>query len=560
MDNSRLKTSTVILIALAAAFANLIPLLLVVPAGDAIMNYMQVDCFAKQLWSGILYPRWCMDANGGLGSPGPIFYMPLPYYATAIFGPLHLSAEHLYLLGVYLANVLAFISCYAWLRPLTSTKTALFSAFIFLWGFYRAEMMGRASYAEYWAVAMMPLLFMYAREACQSRFRTWPKLAVVITLLLFCHGPATVIGLMAAGIYILLYGRGNWRALLELFTACVLAAMVALFHYLPMRTLEGTLNDTVGGASHWRRSWVNSFVTQPQLYAEHTWALIGAGIALILAIIFCGAAWLNRRRMPDPARREAACWMVIAAFAVAMMFPIGKPLWNLVGMVSGLTTPWRMQALVMFAIILWLSVLAEYSWYKVAKKRTGDMLMTVLLFVFTSLYYMGGVDAKSLDIQARLVPSQYVILFFNTHDVDTRYKSADRFFADFIDRPNRKKAEWIVGSGSVSVDRWDPREIALSGTSQAGGTLRLEHFNYPIWQAERDGIPVRIQSEPISGRMMVDVPRGDYRLRITSHYRDILPQGFGAAWVSAAASLILIALGFVCNRRRCKSSVETPAP
>ncbi|MDX2073673.1 MAG: hypothetical protein SFX19_04825 [Alphaproteobacteria bacterium] len=545
MDRRAALAMTVV--SLAAAFLNLIPLLLVVPAGDAIMNIMQVDCFSKQLWQGIFYPRWCVDANGGMGSSGPIFYFPLPFYVTALFAPLQtfgLTVGAQYLIGIYLANVTAFICCTAWLSRIVSRRTAYFCAFLFLFGFYRAEMMSRASYAEYWCVALLPLLFMYVREACHARFRNWPKLALVIAVCLFCHAPVTLIGLMAAGLFILLYGRGNRGALLELAIASLLAAMIALFHYLPMKLLVGTLNDQVGGPSHWRRSWVNSFVDMPQLYIDHGWALIGSGVGLVAALFILASVWRSRSSLPEDARREAVAWIAIAAFALGMMFSPSKPLWSVVEMISGIATPWRMQALVLLAMMCCFAMLAEHVWFQKPKTRTGDKLLCVLFFVFSSLFYAGGVAKDSLDVHARLMPSQYTVIYFSTRDMDNRYKSADTFFHDFIDRPNRRQAEWVKGGGALKVEQWDARGLIISGHADKAGTLRLEHFYHPIWQATLAETPLPVAAEPVGGRMLLEIPQGNFRLQLTQHYLALMPDDFRWSWASCLLALAIIGWGF----------------
>ena len=507
-----------IFLALAAAFANILPLLLVEPAGDTVMNYMQVQCFSKQLWSGILYPRWCMDANAGLGSPAPIFYFPLPFYITAMFAPLHhigMTIPQHYLLGIYAANVTAFICCAAWLSRFVSRRTALFCALIFLFGFYRAEMITRASYAEYWCVAFMPLIFMYARDACHFRVRTWPKLALAITVCMFCHAPATLIGLMGAGLYMLMM---NGRALPTLALSCLIAAIAGIFHYLPMKTLTHTLNDEMGGVNHWRRSWVNSFIEQLFSRPEQFWSLVALAIGVLTALCIGTLAWHKRRTLPPGAWDEARSWLIIGTFALCMMFAVSKPLWFIVEMISGVATPWRMQLLILFSLVANFALLAEYVLFQNARTQAGDKIICTLFFVFSSLFYAGGVAEKSLDIHKQLIQSQYALIYFATKDTDIRYKSVDLFFKDFIDLPNRQQAEWTKGSGALNIAQWNERGIVITGHANTAGTLRLEHFHYPIWQATLNSNPIAITPEPIKGRMIISVPKGDFTLWLRMNY------------------------------------------
>lgn len=515
----------ILVLACFAAALNLVPLLLVVPSGDVIMNYMLVDCFSTQLWSGIFYPHWCVEANGGMGSPGPIFYFPLAYYATAIFGPLRwlgMNVEQHYLLGVYLANVVAFLSCYAWISRIASQRTALFIAFLFLWGFYRTELSTRASYAEYWCIALLPLLFMLVRESCRAPFAQWCKLTCVIALCFLAHAPATLIGLIGAGLLILLYGQHRLRALAELALATGLATAATLFHYLPMRLLLPTLNDGMGGTSHWQSSWVNSFADEPQIYIEHGWVLIGAGIGLVAFLFACASFIRKRALLPADAIREGMAWIGIATFAVFMIFSISAPLWKLIGMVSGVSTPWRIQALLMFALFALLALLSEHAWFRNARTRAGDFVLASMFFIFASLFYSGGVAQESVELHQRVARAQYVLLYYAPKEIDGRYRSVQAFFETFIDRENRQQAEWVRGSGALSIQQWNAKGIIVTGRAEKAGTLRLEHFYYPIWQARLNGQPATITPEPITGRMLFDVPQGDFSLTLTQGYIDML--------------------------------------
>ncbi len=506
-------------LALLAAALNLLPLLLVSPEGDSVMNYAQIDCFSKQLWSGIVYPRWCMDANGGMGSPAPIFYFPLPFYVAALFHPLGLAVPQQYLAGVFVANAVAFAGCVRWLGGRVRFPIAAFAAFVFLWSGYRAELHTRSSYAEYCCVALLPLLFYYLRQLCEQPWRHWPKLALVITLCMFCHAPVTLIGLMGAGLFVLFFSRTRMKSLLELGIACALAAMIGLFHYLPMKLLEPTLNQRMGGPAHWQLSWVNSYLNQPQVYRDHQWALIGLGISLLAAITIFALFLFKRGTITDTdARRECMGWLAIAAIAGFMTLSVSEPLWWVVRQVSGVTTPWRMPSLIALAMVLIGAVMAEHVW-RHRKTAQGDALIALMFFVFSGLFYYGGVSQDTRGNHEKAIADQYIIRYFNTKDTDTKYGTdKQHFYHDFIDRPGRRQAEWVAGSGALNVAQWNAAGIIVSGHADKAGTLRLEHFYYPIWQATLNKAPLAITVEPISGRMLLNIPKGDFILRLGMDY------------------------------------------
>ncbi len=542
--NSHYTNYALAAFAVIAALVNLTPLILIVPSGDTSMNYMQIECYSQQIWQGILYPRWCMNANSGLGSPAPIFYFPLPYYITALFAPLasieignlnlgsieigsflssvisskwQYTVEWQYVLGFYLANCVSFICCYNWLSRFTSRNTALFGAFIFLLGFYRSELITRGSYAEYWCVAFMPLIFMYAHDACNGAFKCWKKLSAAIIICMFCHAPATVMALLAAGTYMLL---GNWRSLGTLAFSCLIATMAGLFHYLPTKLFADSLNQEGGGHKFWQNSWINSFIDNLYIHTgdRYSWAIAGFAIGLAANIIISFIALKNRKKLPPEGASISKRWIIISLLATFMMFSISAPLWKIITIISDVATPWRMQVLIMFAIVVNFSILSEYLWFKNPRSQYGDKIICSLFFVFLFLYYFGGVVKESLPLYKKLVPENFATAFFLPADVDKKYKEADIFFADFSWRENRPQAEWIKGSGDIKIEQWNDKAIIISGNSESNGALRISHFYYPLWQATINNRPATIKAEKSKGRMLLEIPKGKFTLTLTTEY------------------------------------------
>lgn len=543
----------IILFAVLAASLNLLPLLISPVSGDAVMNYMQIDCFSKQFWSGIFYPRWCVDANGGMGSPGPIFYFPLPFYFAAFFAPLRslgMSIESHYLLCIWLVNCTAFITCTLWLKKIVRMEVACFAAFIFLWYAYRTDALSRGSYAESWCLALLPLLFASIRELCQNRAWMWPKLAFIIALCLLTHAPMTIIGLMAACVYILWCSPQRIRHGIILATACILAAGMALFHYLPIRILTHTLNPHLGSFDYLRQIWVNNFIDSAAIYKGRPWELSGLCISLMVAALIFSFFWCKRTAISDFAiRRECGGWIIIAIVALLLMFSWSDPLWRWLETITSVRTPWRMAALIMFAVIQISAVMMQYVWQH-RPTKTFDAAAASIFFILCSFLYAGSVPQAWQKTYQHIIDSQFTVHFFSTAGTSEIYGAdIDRFFAEFIDRPNRRQSEWINGSGDVKVTQWNAHGLRVEGHANQNGTLRLEHFNYPIWQATLNNFPLPITTEKDTGRMLLTVPKGDFSLIISQHYRDMLPPYFWITWLAAFLSLALTIHGFFRLRK-----------
>src|SRR6476661_4413720 len=114
-----------ILLILLASLAVSYPVLRfgMLPRGhDSIEHLQWYSCFASQLWSGELFPRWLERMNAGLGSPSFFVYAPLPYYIASLFRPVSrvlsvASPENFEMgLAVWMAVTLSGLFAYMWLR------------------------------------------------------------------------------------------------------------------------------------------------------------------------------------------------------------------------------------------------------------------------------------------------------------------------------------------------------------------------------------------------------------------------------------------------------------
>ena len=552
-----ISTRAFIAIILAATIANTLPLFLVTLSGDAIMNYTQVVCYSKQLWQGILYPRWCMDANGGMGSPAPIFYFPFAFYVAALFYPLRyvgIGVDQQYIITIGLANLVTFMTCTLWMRKAASMRVAAFCAFIFLFTSYRVEITnGRQSFAELWCLAFLPLFFMQLHELLYEQKKRWPQMALTLTICFLCHPPVTLIGLMGAGLQTLWQPVRRWKNVLQLGLAALLTIMLTLFETLPIRMLAGELNPDMGGLNHWRQSWVNGFADSLRMVSERLGFFAGLVLALLIAFVIAVTFWRNKAKVQDAViRHEAMGWVVVMAVAFIMMLSISDPVWNLIEVTVGIKTPWRMASLIMFGMVYVLAVSIRWIWKSNEKTRSGDQMVLALLFIILSFLYVGGVQETedNMEIHKELVDAQFIVKYFSTKGTDRRYGNADTFFEAFIERPNRKQAEIVQGRGNVTITQWNAQGIGLDVSAQTPAKLRLEHFNFPIWHATLDGKPALINTEAEKGRMLIDIPTGTHELRLTTDYFSILPGYFHWVWLAFAAAATVLAFGFRTNKKR----------
>jgi hypothetical protein len=284
-----------------------------------------------------------MEANFGLGSPQLFFYFPIPFYITSLFYPLRylgFGVEQIYLLGVYAACITTFATTTLWLQTVTTSKRAALCAFIFLWLPYRMEVMAyRHSYAELWGIALLPLLFLSVRMLINSQRSMWSQISLITALCLLCHAPITLIGMMGAGAQILVHCWRDIRKMLTFAVAVTLGFAMTLFHLLPAKILTSALNETKGGTSSWKMSWVNSYATEIIQNSNHFIAAVTLLIFTIFLSIIALWLWNKRKYVADSfIKKEMLVWLLVIICAYFLMFPVSAPLWQVIELFSHLGT------------------------------------------------------------------------------------------------------------------------------------------------------------------------------------------------------------------------------
>jgi len=526
-----------LLAAALAGFLNLLPSLLVYPAGDLLHTYALIQCYGEQIWQGHFYPRWCMGANAGYGSSAPIFYFPMPFYISSIFYPLRyfgMEITGVYMVVLWFAHAVTFYTATSWLKTITTPTKAAVCAFILLWCSYRMEVAAsRSSLAELWCLAFMPLLFMKLRQMAANPAKCWPPLALIIMVIMLCHAPVAMLGLMAAGIYLLIAASQKIKSILLLGVATALGFAATYFHWAAATIMTPTLNSGTGGINFWKNSWLNNYVDSPILKElVPSLLFLGMNAAIIIFLLI----YLHKKNML--LRRETTAWAAIIIFSGIMMFGFSQPLWELIEQVSKVKTPWRMQALVMFGMVYFMAVASNF----VTKPKLWALL-AVVLFAGTGSRLVQTVENQDLTVRAIFIYSQNIFGYFNTKWTSDKYTStnAKPFLKDFVlDRP-KDKATFLTGTGAAEVKQWNYDGIIIKTHSEQDANLRVEHLYFPAWQASVNGAYADISPETASlGRMMIPVPAGDNEVRITYHILPLMPPYYLWICILSFASFLII--------------------
>lgn len=552
-----MTSKQIVAVLAAAVILNTLPLMLTHTGGDIFFQMTLMDCFAGQFWQGDWRPQWCFSAEAGLGSPVLLFYFPLPFYIASIFYPLTwvgFSTYYIYVLCAIAATAVMAWASYRWLEDIVSPPIAVLATVIILFVPYRMEVLFfRNAYSELWALAFMPLLFLYARRIVQNRFGHVPYALVLATMFL-THAPCAVIALLFSGAYVVVMSGVQWSPKWRYVIAVLLALALAAFYLVPAFYYRGYISGE--GVIGIGRSWVNTFVGVENIWPPGADVQTRPVIAMVLTILalIVLVVWLTRRRFDVPmaiVRQETYAWGLLFVLAFFLLTPVSKPLYAVTVPLSTFVFPWRMQIIFVLAAGYFSAVAMQ--WFLGARHKTWKMDYALLLaFLILVSHFLLTILGTPADVKPTVqrapdvykLPVEYRLLWPDA------YHHSQAYFVDRSIHPQKfPRAQVIRGSGAVKVTRWAWDGIIMDVSTKRDAMVRVDHRYFPIWYAlDEHNARLTITPEKATGLMLLDVPVGVRQITLqhsmSADKRALMWSGYG---LSLAA---LFAVGLMTYRAR----------
>lgn len=500
--------------------------------------------FSRQLWAGEFYPRWLMDSNGGLGSPAFFYYPPVPYYCTSLFRPFFGSDPagwHQLGAGAALALILSGLTCWLWLRRLTSPLPALAGALAYMLAPYHlaTDLYVRGAYAELWAFAWLPLILLGLERLKRRERGGVPLLAASYALLIATHLPTTLLCSLVPPVYAwLVPDKTQRRHTLGLaILGMVWGMAMAAAYLIPAMTMQGHVSMEALTNHPYLKFENNFLLTALHPKADAFKAAVFWQIAAIFGLGICGFIIGSRTSQP-PMRRQLWFWFGVLYAALFLMLPLSAPLWENVPKLRLVQFPWRAVTLLSLAA----SVLLALAWHCHPRPLAGmERGFAVVAAVLLAVW--GWLDCQAIRPFWRAVPAlessvmarQEDALEYRPRwvskspeeilaalDVNRQARQVDKFVdgelpllprAVVNDRA-RLAVAFELGTGTISLDEWRPRQITLQVQSHTNCRLKIARFYYPGWKTTLNLKALAVGPSLPDGLLQVDLPSGRHTLRL----------------------------------------------
>ncbi len=527
---------------------------------DSLSHAILYSQFAKQFWSGELYPRWLQELNAGLGDPTGYYYPPLSYWLTSLSRPLFPEDPNgWYQLGVSATVAVLFsgLTVYCWLIRTVDTSSALLASIVYLiWPYHlHTDLYGRGALAELWAFVWMPLILWMVEAVIRQRQLAVVGLACAYGALVLTHLPTTVVFSPVPIAYVLFFAPAEKRVsvISSTIISLLLGAGLAAIYLLPAMFMQEFIFHTTEGISghYYFGNWF--------LFTGLTWTGRHSEFFMVslAGILLAGLAFaLARRSVTSNLQKTAWFWFVLAVGCFTMMMPLSKPVWDLLPGLQKIQFPFRFNTVLSVAAVS----LVAFAYFR--KPRLARLILISLLALFGTIsLYATAVRAyyaypvHHYDEPVNETAQKRLALKRVTNEFRPRWVTSvdEQPLDDLLTRIGMVQGELnrvrvVKGEASVAIDKWTPREIRLRVQSSEGTELNVSQFYFPGWTVKVDDAEARAAapSKP-GGLLQISVPAGNHQVLLQLRQRG--PE-FAGKIISGVSLIVLLALVAVSVRRR----------
>ena len=508
-------------------------------------NYTWVKAFSSQFLQGDIYPRWLYQSYQGAGSPAFYFYAPLPYWVSAITGLIFCpacSSVSLFMIGPSMLLGLASVSCYYFIKTVSSRKIALLSSLLYFALPYHfiIDFWIRNSWGELAAYIFMPVLLLAIRLS-SYRKKYLVVAAVAYAGLLFSHLPTALL----FSPMMLLYACLEFSCLKgfkRIVFIVLLGAGLSAIYIIPALTTQGFIN---------REFW-DIFYPVDWLWFSGKYSIIRGQSYLIVAVYSILFIWIHGRLFPaNEFKREKLLLMAMISsfYCFFLMTDLSLPLWEHVSLLKKVQFPWRVISILDLSIVIVFALTLErikHDRYMCLAYITIVFLYVVGIFIWFSHelpdYILSSKDETVNElIYSGFEPAEYRTKWLARDYPDLGYRELETILSGI------PTASIIRGEGDIIRVQDLGNELIIQLNAETNVRLRLRRFYYPGWYLMNSALldnNIPIELSPYYALIEATLPAGNYSVSLLRHP---LPEEYLGTAVSIICLLFCCFLLLQCK-------------
>ncbi len=500
----RSNTAPAVLIAGTALCVVLPFIKLGIPSGHDFEFHMNSWIEVVQHWKqGTAYPHWAAMAHYGYGEGRFIFYPPLSWTLGGVLGLL-LHWKLVPAVYTWIVLTTAGWSMFVLARTWLSRGDAIFAGMFYAANLYNLVIVyWRSAQAELTAAAYLPLFLLLLLRIEHDGRRMVVPLSVLMAAGWLTNLPSAVMMNYSLAIIALTMAirRRSIPVLAYAGLAAVLGAMLAGFYLLPAYHEQSWVN--IGEVLTPGVRPVDNFLFTKTEDPDHNrFNLLVSIVAVSQMAVLAAVFFLSRSLRRHKLWPVMVVWSTVSAL---LMLSLTLPLWNHLPELRFVQLPWRwllcLNVPLALAIVF---TIRRWWWRGILGLAALGIIFVVWHRVQTPWWDTAGDIQEMVDNQQDGVGNEgadeYVLAGADPYDIDQK--------APLVRFESK-------GQAQINIQKWDAENRTINADASSPGKLVLRLFNYPSWKAEVNGHPVRTESTPHTGQMIVPISPGQNRVQIT---------------------------------------------
>lgn len=497
--------------------------------------------FDEALKSGQFPLRWVNDLGFGFGYPLFNFYPPLVY---AIGETFHLvgfgfitSVKLVFFLSIFASG----IAMYILVKELWGRTAGLVSAFFYMLVPYRAlDVYVRGALAESFAFVWLPLILWSFFKLSKTHDKVYLILsAFFLSFLMITHNLIFLPFMLILPFYLLfliLTSSDRKKSVVNCLSSIVHAFGLSAFFWLPaLLEKKFTLVDSLllSNLADYRIHFV-----YPQQLWNWTWGFGGSAEGLadgisfkigklhiltsVAALIISVIIWIKKSRfkLSVVSSKLSVVFFVLFAFSAFMTTYFSKFIWDLIPQLAYLQFSWRF----LIFTALFSSILAGAFIYflklPILRLKVA-LILVLLLFIFNLKLF--NPQTYRFGLTDEIATSREVI---NWDVSQTSFEYAPKGFPLTKNNLGVNVADLKKEETSRDLVSFDPQILSIQNISSTPskinfnldakeeGSITINRFYFPGWQAKVDGSSLDIKNDNKFKLMELIVPQGKHQISV----------------------------------------------
>ena len=530
---------------------------------------------------GAPFLQWSPDMMRGYGHPVLAFYAPIFYWVMAGVHGLGASFEAIFRALSYLALPLAGISMYVLAQRYVSRPAAFVAGLAYLFAPYLLfDAIQRGALPETLALALLPLgLAAVAEAARQPTARSVAPAALLLAVMMSLHNLVPLftvpLALLVAGLERLdgvaewnwrACAAAAWRGLFPAGLAIAIAIGATTYIWLPAiievrQTLNGQTLPPASPELPLGTRYYENIIPVVDLarwpFEPGDPSLLNAPVSRSLGLIpalLAGLTLLSLFR-PSAARR----WPVIAGLGVAglvslfLSSELSHWLWDHSRTLQIVQLPFRFLGPASLSTALLCGLFVELT----AQRLPHGWVRWTIVGAATAIAVCGWpwLYPQYCDLPPINTPAAIAQPWAGS---SWAYEPAGELLPEWVQTlppPNALTDQYKAGqpvnrlvwpAGQVTLLDWQTRRAddryTLAATQPV--TVTYQSFYFPGWQASLDGNPIPMEASSPSGLMVMQLPAGQHRLRVSFQLTPLRAGALIVSVVGGLAWLVVLAAGW----------------